>query len=125
MRSKKIGVLLVDDEIDILNTLGEMIESSGWKCFKAPTGEIALDSLKINDIDVVILDLNLPRMDGFDVLKEMKGLKPAVPVVILTGLGYEKERVEKALKLGASGYISKAMPVKQTISEIKKVLGRK
>ena len=122
---KRINVLLVDDEDDVLNTLGNMIEQSGWKCFKAATGELGLEIFKINKVDVVILDIRLPRMDGFDVLKQMKQLKPAVPVVMLTALGYEKEAVEKALKLGASGYVGKVMPVKDVISKIKAVLGQR
>lgn len=119
---KKINVLLIDDEDEVLNTLGNMIEHTGWKCFKAPTGEIGLDSFKVNNIDVVVLDLNLPKMDGFEVLKQMKQLKPVVPVVILTGLGYEKDEIDKAVAFGASGYVSKGMPVKTIISKIKSVL---
>lgn len=122
---RQINILLVDDDDDVLNTLSEMFERGGWRCLKAPTGEIALDSFKINEIDVVILDLNLPRMDGFEVLKQMKGLKPAVPIVILTAVGYEKDQVDKALKFGAAGYINKAMPVKQTIAAIKTALLKK
>jgi DNA-binding NarL/FixJ family response regulator len=64
-------------------------------------------------------------MEGFDVLKKMKKLKPGVPVIILTGLGYDKEQIDKALSLGASGYVSKAMPVEQTIAAIKNALARK
>ncbi|MDD5449207.1 MAG: response regulator [Candidatus Omnitrophica bacterium] len=120
-----IKILLVDDEAEVLNTWGDMIDRLGWKCFRAPTGEIGLDMFKMYNIDSVILDLNLPKMDGFEVLKAMKQLKPGVPVVILTGLGYEKDRVDKAVALGASGYVGKAMPVKDVISKIKAVLGKK
>jgi len=120
----KITVLLIDDEYDILNTLGKMIELEGWKCLKAPTGEIGLDSLKANEVDAVVLDVNLPKMDGFSVLKQIRQLKPAMPVVMLTALGYEKDQVERAVALGASGYVGKAMPVKTIISKIKTVLGK-
>lgn len=121
----KVNVLLVDDDDEILSTLGKLIESRGWKCFKAPSGEIAMDSFKLNNINAVILDLNLPAIDGFEVLAQMKSLKPNVPVIILTGVGYDKEQVNKALKLGASGYIGKAMPIVDTISTIQRVLGKK
>lgn len=122
---EKLKVLVVDDDMQVLNMLGRIIESEGWKCLKAPTGEIALDTLKLNEVDIVVLDLKLPRMDGFEVLKSMKELKPAVPVVILTGMGSDKEHIDMALKLGASGYVSKAMPVKQTISAIRNILIQK
>lgn len=118
----KVAVLLIDDEDDILSTLGNMIERIGWKCFKAPTGEIGLDIFNKNSVDVVVLDIKLPKMDGFEVLRQMKQLKPDVPVVMLTGLGYEKECVDRALALGASGYVGKSMPVKEVISKIKNVL---
>jgi two-component system, OmpR family, response regulator len=126
MQSKeKITVLLIDDDDDVLNTLGKMVEQTGWVCFKAPTGEIGVDLFKVKDVDVVVLDINLPKMDGFDVLKQIKQLKPSVPVIMLTGLGYEKGQVDMALTLGASGYVAKAMPVKSVISKIKSVLGHK
>ena len=121
---KKISILLVDDEDEVLNTLGKLIEHMGWKCHKAPTGEIGLDLFKGNDVNVVILDIKLPKIDGFDVLKQMRQLKPAVPVIMLTALGYEKEDIDKALKLGAAGYVGKAMPVKDIISKIRSVLGQ-
>ncbi|MCX5715803.1 MAG: response regulator [Candidatus Omnitrophica bacterium] len=122
---KKLCVMVVDDEDSVLNMLGEMVRHTGWDCLTAPTGEIALGLFGKHDVDIVVLDLNLPNMKGFDVLKNMKALKPKVPVVILTGLGYDKEQVDEALKLGASGYVGKAMPVEQTISAIKNVLAKK
>ena len=124
VENKSINVLLVDDEDDVLNVLGELIENSGWKCFKAPTGEIALDIIKRNDVDVVVLDLDLPKMKGFDVFKQIKVLKPKAKVIILTGLGYEKEEIDKAVKLGAAGYVGKAMPVKNVIAAINRALGQ-
>ncbi|NQU74273.1 MAG: response regulator [Candidatus Omnitrophica bacterium] len=122
---EKEKILLVDDDEVVLGKLGNMLEHKGWKCLKAPTGEIALDAFEMNDVDVVILDINLPRIDGFEVLKKMKALKPNVPIVILTALGYEKEEVDKALNLGAAGYVGKAMPVISIVSTIKRVLGHK
>ena len=125
MESKeKISVLIIDDDDVVLNALGQMMEKTGWKCLRAPTGEIGLDSFKINNVDAVVLDINLPKMDGFGVLRQLKELKPNVPVIMLTCLGYEKDQIEKALGLGAAGYVSKAMPVKSVITKIKAVLGK-
>ena len=119
-----MNILLVDDDDDVLSMLGKMIEHIGWRSFRAPTGEIAIDSFKINDINAVVLDLGLPNMDGFSVLKKMKEIKPSVPVIILTGTGYEKEQVAKAVALGASGYIGKVMPIGTIIAKIRSVLPR-
>lgn len=125
MESKeKVSVLIIDDDDVVLNTLGQMMEKAGWKCLRAPTGEIGLDSFKINNVDAVVLDISLPKMDGFSVLKQLKELKPNVPVIMLTCLGYEKDQIEKALESGAAGYVSKAMPVKSVISKIRMVLGQ-
>ncbi len=121
---EKVSVLVIDDDDVVLNALGQMMEKTGWKCLRAPSGEIGLDSFKINNVDAVVLDINLPKMDGFVVLKKLKELKPNVPVVILTCLGYEKDQIEKALGLGAAGYVSKAMPVKSVIAKIKSALGK-
>ncbi len=120
-----VNVLLVDDDDFVVDSLSRLVEKNGWKPFKAPTGEIAIDSFKLNNIDVVVLDLHLPNMDGFEVLKNMKAIKPSVPVIILTGVGYEKEEVNKAVKLGAAGYIGKAMPVSTIIAKIRSVTGKK
>jgi len=124
-KQDKIGILLIDDDNEVLEALGKVVELTGWKCFKAPTGEIGLDIFRINKIDAAVVDINLPKSDGFEIMKQMKQLKPNVPVIVLTGLGYEKEQVEKAVALGASGYVSKAMPVKDAITKIKAVLGRR
>lgn len=121
---ENVSVLIIDDDDVVLNALGQMMEKTGWRCIRAPSGEIGIDSFKINNVDAVVLDIRLPKMDGFDVLKKLKELKPAVPVVMLTGLGYEKDQIEKALGLGAVGYVSKDMPVKDVIAKIKAVLGQ-
>ncbi|MBI4335745.1 MAG: response regulator [Candidatus Omnitrophica bacterium] len=118
------SILLIDDDVEVLDMLGKMIERGGWKCFRAPSGEIGIDVFKANKIDAVVLDINLPNKDGYEVLRQMKELKPDVRVIMLTGLGYEKKTVEKALSLGASGYVGKAMPVKTIISKIKDALGK-
>lgn len=120
----KVSVLIIDDDDVVLNALGQMVEKTGWKCLRAPTGEIGMDVFRTNDIDAVVLDINLPKMDGFAVLRQLKEMKPNVPVVMLTGLGYEKDQIEKALGFGAAGYVSKGMPVKSVISKIKMVLGQ-
>jgi putative two-component system response regulator len=121
---KNIAVLIIDDDDMVLSALGQMMEKTGWKCLRAPSGEIGIDSFKANSVDAVVLDINLPRMDGFAVLRQLRELKPDVPVIMLTGLGYEKDQIEKALEQGAAGYVSKAMPVKSVISKIKLVLGK-
>ena len=76
-------------------------------------------------MDVVVLDIKLPRMNGFEVLKQMKQAKPKVPVIMVTGLGCEKEHVDRALALGADGYVGKAMSAKVIISKIKQLLSKK
>lgn len=120
----KFAVLVIDDDDVVLGALGQMIEKLGWKCLKAPTGEIGIDAFKANTVDAVVLDIKLPKMDGFAVLRQLKELKPGVPIIMLTGLGYEKDQIEKALEQGAAGYVSKGMPVKSIIAKIKSVLGK-
>jgi DNA-binding response OmpR family regulator len=99
-------VLLVDDEKDFVEMLGLRLEEAGEFVTPAHSGQECLQVLEKKEIDVVILDILMPGMDGIATLKEIKRRFPLVEVIILTGHGTTESAV-KGLKLGAYDYLLK------------------
>jgi len=99
-------ILLVDDEKDFVEMLGLRLNEVGEKVTAAHSGIEALNILESKPIDVVILDIRMPGMDGIETLREIKKKFPIVEVIMLTGHGTAETAVE-GLKLGAFDYLMK------------------
>jgi len=121
--SKKIIFIVEDDEV-LLRALYILFHDEGYTIATATDGETAISMARRLKPDVVLLDLLLPKVDGFDVLKDLKAdpeLK-SIPVVVLSNLG-DSPSIEKAKKLGADDYYIKAETDLDVLSEkIKKLL---
>jgi len=104
---KKI-VVIEDDEI-LLKAINIELLSSGFKVFSATNGEAGLKLIKSNKPDLIILDLVMPKMDGFEVLKLLQNDKELdkIPVIVLSNLS-QKDEVDKAMALGANDFFEKA-----------------
>ena len=98
-------LLIVDDDPQVQQLLKLFFESKGMRVIAAGSGEEALQAVARNPV-LVLLDVNMPGMDGVLTLKKLKAVKPSLPVVMMSG-GGEKEMAQAALKLGAYDYISK------------------
>ncbi|MBN1213090.1 MAG: response regulator [candidate division Zixibacteria bacterium] len=101
-----VHVLLVDDEVELLESLKKILERRQMEIHIAQTGEKALELLKDTFIDVVVLDVKMPGMDGLEVLQKIKKSFPTVEVILLTGHP-SVETAIKGIKLGASEYFIK------------------
>jgi len=101
-------ILLVDDEVDFVEMLSMRLQESGEKVSPAYNGEECLSILEKekDHIDVVILDIRMPGMDGIEVLREIKNRFPLIEVIMLTGHGTTESAVE-GMKLGAFDYLLK------------------
>lgn len=99
-------ILVVDDESIIRDNLERILTEESYTVVTVPTGEKALSVLEENDLDVMLLDLNLPDISGLEVLQKAKELDPELMVIIITGYASVESAV-KALKLGAYDYIKK------------------
>jgi DNA-binding response OmpR family regulator len=99
-------VLLVDDEKDFVEMLGLRLEEAGENVTPAHSGQECLQVLEKKEIDVVILDILMPGMDGIATLKEIRNRFPLVEVIMLTGHGTTESAV-KGMKLGAFDYLLK------------------
>jgi len=123
--SKKI--LFIEDESALQKTFGEILKQEGYEMISALDGETGLRLAKSEKPDLILLDLILPKMHGFEVLKKLKEDKETkdIPVIVLTNL--EKiEDVDKALELGATTYLVKAQySLEEIVAKIKQVLSSK
>lgn len=100
------NVLLVDDEKDFVEMLSLRLNEAGERVTPAYSGKECLDTLEKKNIDVVILDIRMPGMDGIETLKEIKRRHPLVEVIMLTGHGTTETAVQ-GMKLGAYDYLLK------------------
>jgi DNA-binding response OmpR family regulator len=121
VKNKKL-MLIVDDEIGILKVLKEIFEMRRWSVLTTPTGTSVLPILEKDKVDIVLLDIKLPDGSGLDVLKAVKTKFPKLPVVIFTALGYEDDLVNKAISLGAAGYVSKTVALTELIEVVNNIL---
>ncbi len=113
----EIRVLLVDDEVDYVRTMAERLEMRDLRSRVATSGAEALEMVRAEVPDVMVLDLRMPGIDGMEVLERVKEEHPQVQVVILTGHGSEAEEKE-ARALGAFEYLQKPADTGQLIDTI-------
>ena len=116
--NKRINLLMVDDEEDFLASLAERLEVRDFTVTTASEGEGAIKAAQKGGFDVAILDLNLPGMDGMEVLKILKSNHKFLEVIILTGYG-KIESYKEATKLGAFSYLEKPFDMDQLLEELK------
>ena len=120
-------IVLIEDETALQRTLAAALKDAGHTVVTASDGAAGLALAREHKPDAVILDLILPKMDGFDVLREMKkdNIAPSAVIFILTNLG-QKEDVDRGLKLGASDYIVKAhFTPSEVVAKVRNFLGKK
>jgi DNA-binding response OmpR family regulator len=120
--SKK--VLVVDDEPNIVMSLRFLMEREGYQVEVAPTGKAALEALGREPADLVLLDVMMPDVDGFEVCQRIRTSSAwaATKVIMLTAKGREVER-EKGLALGADAYVTKPFSTRDLVVRVKRMLG--
>ena len=102
----KIRVLMVDDEVDFLEVMKERIESWGYDLTAASSGKDALEIVKKNDADIIILDFLMPQMDGVVTLKEIRKINKNIPVVMFTAHP-DKNFIKGAEELNVCTFVPK------------------
>lgn len=116
-------VLIVDDDEKILELLKAYFSKENFTVVTAPDGIAGLAAIKKNKPDIVILDLMLPGMDGFEVLKQARKANITVPVIMLTAKDEESDKLV-GLEIGADDYIAKPFSPKEVVARAKAVLRR-
>src|SRR3954469_15079612 len=115
-------ILLVDDEHAIQTLLAYPLRKEGYEVVSATTGREALERFRDGRFDLVVLDVMLPQVDGFDVCRELRA-KSTVPIIMLTAKAEEFDKV-LGLELGADDYITKPFSLREFRSRVRAVLRR-
>ncbi len=117
-------VLIVDDEEMIRNVLKEYVEFEGNEAFEAEDGMQAVRMCKDDDYDVILMDVMMPRLDGFSAVKEIKKFKKDIPVIMLSARGEEYDKLF-GFELGVDDYVTKPFSPKEVMARINAVTKRK
>jgi DNA-binding response OmpR family regulator len=121
-RMNRTHILIVDDDTEIVEYLRETLQQEGWDTEAASTGYEALTAIRNNSYDLVILDLLLPGIDGFEVCGKVREFS-TVPIMALSGLTSESDKV-RCLELGADEYVNKPVGAMELIARIKALMRR-
>lgn len=117
-------VLLVDDDAEFLEVMGERLKSRGTEVYTASSAREALDLIDKQSFDAVILDLQMPGIDGIDTLKKIKEKREELQVILLTGHGTVEKAVE-SIKIGAMDFLEKPADFEALNEKIKKAKKKK
>lgn len=116
-------LLIVDDEAKIREVIKEYAEFSGYEVTEAEDGMSAIGLCKLNDYDLIIMDIMMPKLDGFSACKEIKKLKD-IPVIMLSARGEEYDKLF-GFELGIDDYVVKPFSPKELMARINAILSRK
>jgi two-component system, OmpR family, response regulator len=121
---KTARVLIVDDEEAFANNIAKLISKRGYDIKAVYNGQSAINALDESDFDVIILDLKMPGLDGLSTLKIIKGKKPSVEVIILTGHGSMDSGID-GIQMGAFDFIMKPVRFDDLYEKVRQAFQRK
>ncbi|MFL9838030.1 sigma-54 dependent transcriptional regulator [Flavobacterium sp. ST-75] len=119
-------ILIIEDEAAIRRVLSKILaeENDSYKIEEAEDGQQGIEKIKENDFDLVLCDIKMPKMDGVEVLEEIKKIKPEIPFVMISGHG-DLETAVQTMRLGAFDYISKPPDLNRLLNTVRNALDRK
>ncbi len=115
-----INILVVDDDLGMGETIFDILSDIGYNVDVANDGYKAIDMIITNDYDMVLMDIKMPGINGVEVLKKIRGIKPSLKVFMMTAYTTD-DLVEESLKIGAYGVISKPINIDRLLHFIKKI----
>ena len=116
-----LNILIVDDKKEIRDLLEAVLTLNGYSTIKAKNGEEALELLREHKVDLIISDINMPKIDGFTMLPLVKRLYPELPVALMTGY-YDIYTEKEALRSGACHFLTKPFRTQELINVIEREL---
>jgi len=121
---EKFKILIVDDEQDFLETILKRLKARKIEVAGVDSGYKALEFLDDRDVDVIILDVKMPGMDGIETLREIKKKKPLVEVIMLTGHASVESGIQ-GMQLGAFDYVMKPVALDELLEKVRQAYERK
>ena len=123
MPTKKIKILIAEDEKPMARALELKLNKEGFDAHAVFNGEEVLEAVKKESYDLLLLDLIMPKKDGFSVLAALKELKNTMPVIVSSNLSQDED-MQRAHKMGAKDYFVKSnTPINEIVTRVKKALG--
>jgi DNA-binding response OmpR family regulator len=116
-------ILTIEDDAAIRRGIVDALRFAGYEPLEAGDGEVGLEMATKRQFDLLLLDLVLPKRDGFEILREVRRLRPTLPIIILTARGEEPDRIT-GLKDGADDYVVKPFSVKELLARVEAVMRR-
>src|SRR6266699_5094995 len=122
MPAKKTTILAADDDPQLLRLMTRNLQLEGYDVIAASDGQQALELVENNNLDLLLLDVMMPRMDGFTVCQRVREFS-AVPIIIVTARGQDQDKV-RGLDLGADDYLTKPFSIDELLARVRAVLRR-
>lgn len=116
-------ILLAEDDHNLSSLLQEYLELKGFNVTLCPDGEVALDTFSHNEFDLCVLDIMMPRLDGFELAKEIKRLDKEIPIIFLTAKSMKEDKLE-GFNIGADDYLTKPFSMDELLARVNAVLRR-
>jgi two-component system, OmpR family, response regulator ResD len=116
-------VLVIEDDPTVAEVIGTYLHAADYGVVHTPRGEDGLDQVRIKRPDLVVLDVMLPGMDGFEVCRRLRAGHPNLPIIMLTALGEEDDRLT-GLETGADDYVTKPFSPRELVLRVRSVLRR-
>jgi DNA-binding response OmpR family regulator len=116
-------ILTIEDDAAVRRGIVDALRFAGYETIEAADGKTGLEMASRREFDLLLLDLVLPERDGFEILAEVRRLRPTLPIIILSARGEEADRV-RGLKDGADDYVIKPFSVKELLARVEAVLRR-
>jgi chemosensory pili system protein ChpA (sensor histidine kinase/response regulator) len=119
-----LSILLIDDSLSIRKFIGRMLETAGYQVATAGDGEEGIRKASMQAYNVIITDLEMPKLNGYEVIQTLRSRQQtqSVPILVMTTRAGEKHR-QLALNVGATGYITKPVEERTLLKEIERVVG--
>lgn len=117
------NILIIEDDVSILRGLKDNLQYEGYSVFTQSNGEKGLEQALEKNVDLILLDIMLPGMNGFEICRKMKKEKPELPIIMITARGSEMDKVS-GLDIGADDYVTKPFSLPELLARIRAVLRR-